>query len=268
MKGIVSIIGCGNIGLPLARLLVKDGFLVKGSTTRKSKLSALRQAGIQPFLINLNEESDRLLADLINADIVVITFPPRYSQKSRKSYEDQLHFISQKLQTAKIEKVIFTSSTGVYPQNNNWVTEEDAAIIASRFTDTPILTLERIFSQHKDFKTTILRFAGLMGPSFNPGLRLAGRELKGANNLINMVHQDDCAEIMYKIIRRDIWGETFNVVADQHPTKRDYFNRICDLQGLARPNYIEGQSAFRIVSNDKLKKTLGYQFLFPDPLAI
>jgi nucleoside-diphosphate-sugar epimerase len=268
MKGTVSIIGCGNIGLPLARLLLQDGYLVKGSTTQKSRMKTLRQIGVQPFLVNLNDEPDRLLADLIHADVVVITFPPTYTHQSSKPYVNQLQFLSQHLQHTGIEKVIFTSSTDVYPQHGTLVSEQDAAIIKPRFTETPVLTLERIFSEQTDFKTTILRFAGLMGPSYNSSFHLAGREIKGANDLINMVHQDDCIAVMHKIIKHDIWGETYNVVADQHPTKRDYYNQLCDLQGLARPNYIKGQTAYRIVSNDKLKHALGYQFLYPDPLLI
>lgn len=269
MRKTVSIIGCGNIGLPLAKLLIKDGFFVKGSTTRNSRLPMLKKAGIQAFLINLNhDDSNRLLSDLIHADIVVITFPPSSTQKSSKSYEKQLQLISQKLQASGIQKLIFTSSTDVYPQKNDWVNEQDAAIIKPRFTQIPVLTLEQTFTEQKSFKTTILRFAGLMGPDYRSSFHLAGRDLKGADDLINMVHQEDCVAVMHKIIKNGIWGETYNVVADLHPTKREYYNQLCDLQGLARPIYIKGESNYRIVSNDKLKQALNYQFIYPDPLAI
>lgn len=266
MKGTVSVIGCGNIGLPLAKLLLQDGYLVKGSTTRKSRLATLEKIGIQPFLLNLNDESNDSLSELIQVDIVMINFPPN-TQSSRKPYPDQLQLLSKQLQQAGVKKVMFTSSTDVYPQQGTLVSEADATIIKPRFTDTPVLTLERIFTDCVDFDTTVLRFAGLMGPSYNGGAYLPGRDIRGADDLINMVHQDDCIAIMHKIIRNDIWGETYNVVADQHPTKRDYYNQLCDSQGLERPNYVEGQTAYRIVSNQKLKKSLDYQFLYPDPLG-
>ncbi len=267
MNNKVTIIGCGALGLPLAKQLIKKGYQVKGSTTRQEKIATLEQAGIQAFLLDLNNEMTDLLNILSAEDCVVITFPPN-TLSSRKPYLEQLQFLSQQLQQVGIKKVIFTSSTDVYPQKGTWVNERDAEVIKPRFTDTPVLTLEQTLSDYPSLNTTILRLAGLMGPAYNSGFHVAGREIKGANDLINLVHQDDCIAIMQKIIQRDIWGETFNVVADQHPTKRDYYNALCDIHGLTRPSYIEGSSNYRIVSNNKLKQTLEYKFIHPDPSDI
>jgi len=267
MKNKVTIIGCGALGLPLAKQLINKGYQVTGSTTRQEKIATLKQAGIQAFLLDLNNETTDLLTILFVEDCVVITFPPNI-RASKKPYLEQLQFLSQQLQQVRVNKVIFISSTDVYPQTGTWVDERDAETIKPRFTDTPVLTLEQAFSNCPNLNTTILRFAGLMGPSYNSGFHVAGREIKGADDLINMVHQDDCIAIIQRIIQRDIWGETFNVVADQHPTKRDYYNTLCDVHGLTRPTYINGSSNYRIVSNNKLKQMLEYQFIYPDPNAI
>ena len=37
----IAIIGCGWLGLPLAKKLIKENFIVKGSTTSKEKISVL-----------------------------------------------------------------------------------------------------------------------------------------------------------------------------------------------------------------------------------
>jgi 3-hydroxyisobutyrate dehydrogenase-like beta-hydroxyacid dehydrogenase len=50
----ISILGCGWLGLPLAKALLENGFAVKGSTTSQEKLSVLENSGIQPFLIALS----------------------------------------------------------------------------------------------------------------------------------------------------------------------------------------------------------------------
>jgi 3-hydroxyisobutyrate dehydrogenase-like beta-hydroxyacid dehydrogenase len=47
----ISILGCGWLGLPLAKVLVKNGFSVKGSTTTQDKILVLKQLGVDPFLI-------------------------------------------------------------------------------------------------------------------------------------------------------------------------------------------------------------------------
>lgn len=61
----VSIIGCGWLGLPLAKFLVQKGFPVKGSVTTESKINQLASLGIKPFLINLLKISKLMKISLI-----------------------------------------------------------------------------------------------------------------------------------------------------------------------------------------------------------
>lgn len=51
----ISILGCGWLGLPLAKQLIKKGFSVKGSTTSEEKISILKTEGIISFLISLSD---------------------------------------------------------------------------------------------------------------------------------------------------------------------------------------------------------------------
>ena len=57
----IAIIGCGWLGLPLAKKLIKENFIVKGSTTSKEKISVLKTEKIEPFLIDLNKNSDKII---------------------------------------------------------------------------------------------------------------------------------------------------------------------------------------------------------------
>ena len=58
----ISIIGCGWLGLPLAKELIKDTYIVKGSTTTTNKLSALKAVNIEPYIIEFTKDG-------INGDI-------------------------------------------------------------------------------------------------------------------------------------------------------------------------------------------------------
>jgi 3-hydroxyisobutyrate dehydrogenase-like beta-hydroxyacid dehydrogenase len=49
----ISILGCGWLGLPLAKSLLAKSYEVKGSTTSENKLEVLINAGILPFQIQL-----------------------------------------------------------------------------------------------------------------------------------------------------------------------------------------------------------------------
>ena len=129
------------------------------------------------------------------------------------------------------------------------------------------LDIEEIFSLRSEFKTTVVRFSGLMGGGINPGMYFAGRELKGANDPVNMIHVDDCIEIMAQIIEQNAWGEAFNASADKHPAKRDFYTRACESAGMPAPIFTDEPQPYRLVNCDKLKQRLGYSFKYSDPMA-
>ncbi|RZJ28768.1 MAG: short-chain dehydrogenase, partial [Flavobacterium sp.] len=52
----ISILGCGWLGLPLAKSLIQKGYSVKGSTTSENKVDVLQANNIDPFVISLSED--------------------------------------------------------------------------------------------------------------------------------------------------------------------------------------------------------------------
>jgi UDP-N-acetyl-D-mannosaminuronate dehydrogenase len=74
----ISILGCGWLGLPLAKALVQNGFSIYGSTTSQEKLTVLKKSKIQPFLIAL--ESDNVVGAvkdfLQESKTLIIDLPP------------------------------------------------------------------------------------------------------------------------------------------------------------------------------------------------
>ena len=74
----ISILGCGWLGLPLAKALLEKGFSVKGSTTSVQKLPLLKNIGAAPFLITLHAGaiSGDLVSFLENAQILISIFLP------------------------------------------------------------------------------------------------------------------------------------------------------------------------------------------------
>ena len=50
----IGIIGCGWLGLPLAKEFISNNYKVKGSTTTKEKLEILKTEGIEAYLIDLS----------------------------------------------------------------------------------------------------------------------------------------------------------------------------------------------------------------------
>jgi 3-hydroxyisobutyrate dehydrogenase-like beta-hydroxyacid dehydrogenase len=75
----INILGCGWLGLPLAKSLLEKGFLINGSTTSFDKISVLQNAGITAFQINLLEKKveGKIEVFLENSEILIIDIPKK-----------------------------------------------------------------------------------------------------------------------------------------------------------------------------------------------
>jgi len=267
-KATISIIGCGWFGLPLGAFLVENGFFVKGSTTRKEKLSHLKEHGISPFQIKIGERLEGNRIDLFfQSEILIINIPPgRHRSDVEKVHPKEIRKIIEKAETGIVKKIIFVSSIGVYGNSNRIITEEDTPNPGSE-TGKALLQIENFLQSDNRFQTTILRMAGLVGRE-----RKAGRFLAGKKNVqngaapVNLVHWKDCIRVIYEIVNKGIWNEVFNVCSDKHPTRREFYIQQAKKQGFEPPQFLEEDNAFfKIISNEKLKKKLGFEFQYPDP---
>jgi nucleoside-diphosphate-sugar epimerase len=165
--------------------------------------------------------------------------------------------------------VIFVSSTSVYPDLNREVTEDDAKS-PSKSSGRALINFENLLKQCSEFSTTVLRFAGLIGYDRKPGRFLSGKKkLSNGDAPVNLIHRDDCINIICKVIENDLWGKVYNACSDLHPKRRDYYISAAERLGIAPPEFAESEDlSFKIINSDRLKKDLKYTFLFPDPASI
>lgn len=266
----ISILGCGWLGLPLAQSLLCEGYRVKGSTRSFDQLSLLSAGGIEPYYISLNPYIiGRNIHDFLDSDALIINFPPERRDDIEAYHEAQIKSLISELQISPVEKVLFVSSTSVYPDLNRVVLEADS-VCPDKLSGKALLSVERLLQSSYHFKTTVLRFGGLIGYDRKPGRFLSGRkELTGGDAPVNLIHRDDCIGIVGRIIERGIWGETFNACADMHPGRKDYYIEQARIGGFVPPRFNDSEkSGFKIVSSEKLKSHLGYIFKYPDPSSI
>ena len=191
------------MGLPLAKQLVKKGYSVKGSTTTESKLELLEKEGISPFLISLKtaEIQRDIVSFLENSGLLIINIPPGLGNNPDDSFVAKMEYFIPFIEKSSVEKVIFVSSTSVYADENNLVTEETFPKPETE-SGKQLVIVEKLLSENKNFQTTILRFGGLIGEDRHPVKFLAGRNnIKNPEAPINLIHQSDCIEIIQKIIR-------------------------------------------------------------------
>ncbi len=268
----ISILGCGWLGLPLGRRLARQGYRVKGSTTTPEKLPLLVAEGIEPYLIQLDPAfHGNQVGDFFQADVLFLNLPPGRRRPDVEAYfGEQIRAVVKELHYSPIGFVVFASSTSVYAEMNGVVVEIDAGKPRPwSLSGRALLDAEGLLREDTHFDVTVLRLAGLYGYNRHPGRFLAGRRaLAGGDAPVNLVHRDDCLAVVEQIIEQDVRGEVFNVCADEHPTRRDLYTAAAARLGLDPPTFAdEAGASFKIVSNDRLKERLGYEFLYPDPLA-
>ncbi|SEQ20117.1 Rossmann-fold NAD(P)-binding domain-containing protein [Flavobacterium urocaniciphilum] len=277
----ISILGCGWLGLPLAKKLIEIGFEVKGSTTSENKLVILKTFSIEPFLIELTEEKiiGNISGFLNESKILIIDIPPGLRKDSGSSlgmtFVNKIKNVLPYIENSTIEKVIFISSTSVY---GDAVTipliSEESDLHPDTESGRQLIEVENIFRNNRNFETIILRFGGLIGNDRNPIKFLAGKtNVANPKAPINFIHQDDCIGIISEMINQyfdklsmtdshnTIWNETYNAVAPNHPTRAAYYTQKAIDFNLPKPEFNETEPSIgKIISSEKIEKILGYTF--------
>tara|TARA_R110000868_G_scaffold285081_1_gene545555 strand:+ start:2995 stop:3819 length:825 start_codon:yes stop_codon:yes gene_type:complete len=266
----ISVLGCGWLGLPLAKALVEKKFIVKGSTTSIDKLPTLESSGIQPFLLALDSDCipDAIPAFFEGSETLIIAIPPKlrgknkdYSDANNNSFVKKIAALLPSLVKSSIQHLLFISSTAVYGEANAVVDEHTKPIPVTE-SGKQLLAIEELLLENPYFKTTILRFGGLIGNDRHPARFLAGKEnVDNPEAPINLIHQDDCIGIILKIIKSNIWGDTFNAVTPFHPSREQYYTQKALEKNLVPPQFNhEKESVGKTILSDKLEQTLHYSF--------
>lgn len=263
----ISILGCGWLGLPLAKALLSRSFEIKGSTTSENKLAVLKNSGIQPYLIAL--EADNIQGNvsgfLENSEILIIDIPPKLRGNEKENFVDKIAILIPFIEVSSVKKVLFISSTSVYRDANSIV-----STVTKPQPDTEsgkqLLEVETLLQSNKNFRTTVVRFGGLIGEDRHPVTFLAGRNnLENPDGPINLIHQKDCIGILLRIIEKECWNETFNAVAPFHPTREAYYTQKATELHLALPKFNPDKPSLgKTILSEKVEKVLDYTFIVPN----
>ncbi len=239
--------------MALASNLIQMGYMVKGSATSNNKFDKMKLSGVIPFIININK-IEQNISDFLSSEVLIISI-------SSKNTDDFRKLINQ-IEKSKIRKVLFISSSSVYSNTNQIVTEN------SPVNNSSLSEIELLFKSNLIFKTTIIRFGGLFGYDRKPGkFYSTDKKIDNPEGYVNLIHRDDCIRIIEQIIKNNIWQETLNACADTHPKRRDFYKKEAAKLGLNEPQFNENSLfEYKIVSNEKLKKMLSFSFKYSNLL--
>lgn len=267
----VLVLGCGWLGLALARALAASGHVVLGTTTSPEHVATMQDAGIEPHLLRLGADfgapAEELLQRLLRAaDVLVLNVPPRAAAAG--AYPTLLRPVHRAVATAGTKHVLFVSSTSVYPDEPRLMREADA--MSTRDAASDVLRAEGHFvPRYGQWKSTVVRLGGLIGPDRAPGRFLAGRrDLAQGNAPVNLVHLTDAVGVLSAIIRHQAWGHTFNVCAAQHPARREFYPAAAQYLQLESPTFRdENGVSGKTIDSSLVRSILPYQFQHDDVFA-
>lgn len=275
----IAILGCGWLGLPLAKELITSHFTVSGSTTSENKLALLEASNINPFLLTLHENKveGNVLNFLDNAAVLIIDIPPGLRKDASVSFVNKIKTLVTKIEKSTVKKVIFISSTSVYGDTFPIEeTTEETHTNPSTESGKQVVEVEELLRKNTNFETTIIRFGGLVGPERNPSEFVLKKDIiDNPEAPINFIHQEDCIGIIKSIIIKGLdhdavknndwkWNNTFNAVSPNHTNREIYYTQKAVEMNLKVPTFAKDfVSKGKRISSEKLQKILNYTFQKP-----
>jgi nucleoside-diphosphate-sugar epimerase len=158
-------------------------------------------------------------------------------------------------------RVIFTSSTGIYPKD---ASNYDESFEFTSEQDSTVLNVAENAIRQSGKSHVIFRLGGLIGPNRHPIRFLQGRKnVKNPDGPINFVHQGDCVRAILQTIADTSLTGTFNLVYPDHPSRQNYYVSAAKHYNFEVPHFEEAEAINRLISSGKIMSKLQFEFEFP-----
>lgn len=263
MNNAIAVLGCGWLGIPLSKALINLGYIVHGSTQSQAKIPQLEAVGIIPFVIQLNETKTEgnVEAFLKNCNTVIINIPPGLRQNPEANFINKIQLFIRHLPQSNVSKLLFVSSTSVF-QDTTFIDSYNESSTPNAKSDAGIqlAKTEQFLLDIPFADTKIIRFGGLIGKNRHPAVFLSDKPLKNPEAPINLIHLDDCVGLLIKIINSKSEQKIFHGVNQSHPSKKDYYKKVCMAKNIAPPLVLNKASKGKIIESGNTLKTLDYNY--------
>lgn len=245
MSDQILIVGCGDTGQRLARLYVAQHRPVAGVVRSETTHQALRNAGIESFLIDLDAPLTSPRLPSRNAQVFYMV-PPSDQGDSDPRLQRMLATLEQ---TGLPARILYISTTGVYGDcEGRWIDETAPLAPATARARRRVASenLVREWCSLHGVAWIILRVPAIYGPGRLPLERLRSGQpalQPDASGYTNRIHIDDLVRICYRAMT-DVLGSSIYNVSDGNPsTFTDYLMLLAELSGLPKPPLVSAQDA-------------------------
>ena len=273
------IIGCGDVGLRLAKVL-RGRWRIYALTHSQDRYSTLRAQGVMPVSGDLDRpETLQRIAGLAQ-DVVHLAPPPGAGARDTRT----LNLIRALAKGGSLpQRLVYISTSGVYGDCGGDVVDETRRARPSSDRARRRLDAElqlRGWGAENGVQVSILRVPGIYSAGRLPIARLkAGVPALAPERdpYTNHIHADDLARTVLAALTRGRGGRAYNASDDCWMRMGEYFDMVAEQFNLPRPPRVSWESAqtqlpenllsymreSRRLANGRLKKELRVRLRYP-----
>ncbi|MBL0420947.1 NAD-dependent epimerase/dehydratase family protein [Ramlibacter sp. AW1] len=249
----VLIIGCGDVGLRVARAGHARVRLL-ALTSSPARVPQLRERGITPLRGDLDlPQSLARLAGLATR-VVYLAPPPAAAQPWWQDPRSAALLRSLRRRTPP-RSLVYGSTTGVYGDRGGaWIDETAAVAPATPRAHRRVHaeSMVRWFGRGSGTRSSILRIPGIYAADRAGGARerlQRGMPVLRAEDDVytNHIHADDLAQVVLASLWRGRPQRIYHASDDSELKMGDYFDLAADLYGLPRPPRIARDAASAVL---------------------
>jgi len=267
-----------GLGYAARRILARlPGVEASGATRDPETARAWRRDGVAAWAVDDPAARPELEAGLRGADALIVSAPPDEDGDPALG-----RFAAAIAAAPALARVVYLSSVGVYGDRNGaWVDELSAPAPRSPRAVRRLAAERewRAFGDECGASVDILRLAGIYGPGRNALEKLQrgeARRIVKPGQVFNRIHVDDVAAVAVRLIEAGGRpGGLWNVADEEPAPPQDVIVFAAELIGFAPPPEEDFATARlppmarsfyddnRRVDVDKLRRELGYRWLYP-----
>jgi nucleoside-diphosphate-sugar epimerase len=279
----IAVLGCGYVGAEFARQAKAAGHDLLGVVRSEASRDKLRGEGIAAEAFDLYAGDWALLPNQFDAVVYAASTGGGGPEAYALAYDVGVRRALAWAREVGAQAFVFTSSTGVYRQDDGRIVDEESVVGGAPTADA-ILGGERAVLSSGFAKARVLRFGGLYGPGRHhmvDQLRRGDHVIGGrVDHYINYLHRDDAASsVLAAIIAGPAGARVYNV-GDGYPVTKEALARwiaerlgqsapIFDSSAPAGPRVAKGgrTQPSRIVATGRIRSELSWKPVFADVFA-
>jgi nucleoside-diphosphate-sugar epimerase len=276
------IMGCGYVGMFLARRLVREGVSVRATTRTPERYPEIEAAGAQPVFAEVMEPGTLRPLAAWKPHVVFDLVRPQNIGAERYTVWGTMN-IASAFAEHPLDALVYLSSTSVYGRREGDWTDESTELNPTSPLGEARAESERVYAEiHRehDFPVRTCRAPGIYGPGRTLRQRLesgAYRRLDDESLWVSRIHVEDLVDGLIAAWRRGTSGEVYLLCDDEPVTSEEYAQLTASLLAIPLPPVIDredirhdlSRSAFerriadRRCSNRRMREELGVVPRYP-----